>query len=275
MKKFTYSKFLFILSGIITAVLFGYIYYSAIKIYLPFSFIGFVTYEEKFKLMQNSALPVVVSSLCFLLMAYEQPKLKRSTLGVISACSAIPAAGMLMLRFFSVSSSSYQVPALIFYLIPLSFTLVLLNLIPALPPESKKTRKAIAALMAVLGISVVISASVALLFMLSGSVLLLAVIMYLPLPLALICDAIVLLNRIETVLSKTTVLLTQACSLSLFLGVFFLVYKTEITIYICGISFTVLTLAAAVSAAINIRRYIKSWKTQIKLSPDSDSTTSR
>jgi hypothetical protein len=246
-----YRRLLYWLSFIICAVSLTAAFISAVRIYPAFGFLGVLSAEDKIGLMKKTAVYTVAGAVCLLLTESEQKKLSRRTVILTVVCALLPPFGIALFSFQQAYLSSYQIAALCFYIIPLTFTSALSDFIGNDIGRKYGSRRAV---MAFFGALLLLICSLAAMYLISGSVMLLPVILYAMLPFIIFTDIIVLLNRPVPFISRRTVIILFVNAAVMPVCNIVLPYNTEVAIITCGWMLITGTIISIISTLNDIRR---------------------
>lgn len=252
-----YRRLLFWLSLAICALSLAAVFISAVRIYPAFGFFGVLSAEDKIGLMKETAVYAVVGTVCLFFVAPEQKKLSHRTLILAAASALLPPFGIAVYSFQPAYTASYQIAALCFYIIPLTFTSALSDFITA---DTGRKHGGYRAVMTFSGALLLLICSLAAMYKITGSILLLPVILYTMLPFIIFTDIIVLLNRFASLLSRRTAAILfvnaavmPACNIVL-------PYNTETAIFICGWMLVTGTILSMISTVYDIWRLNGKYK---------------
>jgi hypothetical protein len=196
--------------------------------------------------MTKTAVYIVVGTVCLILTAPEQKKLSRHTFILAAVCALLPLSGIVVYSFQPAYMTSYQIAALCFYIIPLTFTSALSDLTAA--GHSHR------AAMVLFGALLLLICSLAAMYLISGSVILLPVILYAMIPFIIFTDIIILQNCSARLLSRRTVIILSVNAAAMPACNIVLPYNTGVAILICGWMLLTGAIVSIISTVYDIRR---------------------
>lgn len=247
----TYRVLLFWISAFVYIISLVLVLGAAVRIFPAFGFIGVLSADEKLGLMKERSVYIITGTVCVLLTAPDKKIFSRLTL-VLSVLSALLLPlGLVLFYIQSMYISSYQISAFCFYMLPFAVTSAVCDLIPA--GKRKKTGIYTGALL-FCGAVIILFASLTSMYFMTGSVLMLPLILLAMLPVSVITNLIVLLNRFITLFSIRTIVMLYINAVSLPVCVIFIPCNAEIAVSAGGMIFTAGTILSLIFTIYDIRR---------------------
>lgn len=247
----TYRSFLYWLSLALCTASLCAVFWTAVRIYPAFGFLGVLSSEDKLGLLKETSVYITVATVCVLIVASESKRLSRRTLMLAVVCALLPPFGIILFTFQSANRSSYQIAALCFFIIPLTLTSAMSDFIPI------KIRSKISychKISAFLGALLLLINSLSTLYLITGSVMLLPVILYTMIPFVILINIIIFLNRFMLLLSTRTIILLYIYAAVLPVCVILLPYNTENIIFAGGCLLIIVTVVLLISTIYDIGR---------------------
>lgn len=246
-----YRSILFWLSLAIGAASLCAVFWTAVRIYPAFGFLGVLSAEDKLSLLKETSVYIAVATVCVLIVTLESKRLSRHTLILAVVCALLPPFGIILYTFQSAYLSSYQIAALCFFIIPLTFTSAISDFVPI------KIRSKISfcyKISVFSGALLFLINSLTTLYLLTGSVMLLPVILYTVIPFVILINIIVFLNRFMLLLSSGTVIILYLYAAVMPVCVILLPYNTENIIFASGCILIFVLIFLLISIIYDIRR---------------------
>lgn len=223
----------------------------AIRIYPAFGFLGVLSAEDKLGLLKETSVYIAAATVCVLIATPESKRLSRHTLILTVVCALLPPFGIVLFTFQSAYLSSYQIAALCFFIIPLTLTSAMSDFIPIKFRSKKSYCHKISAFLSAL---LLLINSLSALYLITGSVMLLPVILYTMIPFVILINIIVFLNRFMLLLSSKTVIILYIYAAVMPVCVILLPYNTENIIFAGGCILIIVTIFLLISIIFDIRR---------------------
>lgn len=247
----TYRLILFWISAAVFIISLAYVLTAAVRIFPAFGFIGVLSADEKLGLMKKTSVYILAGTACILLTAPEKRTFSCRTLILSVVSAGLMPSGILLFDIQPAYISSYQISAVCFYIIP--FTMI--SAISDLVPSVKKIKSDVYIyVLLFLGLLIFLFVSLTGMYLITGSVLLMPLILFIMLPVSVIFNLIVFLNRFTMLFSLKTMTLFYLDAAVLPACGIFIPYNAEIAISAGGIIFIAGTVLSLIYTILDFRR---------------------
>ncbi len=246
-----YRSILFWISIAIYAASLCAVFWTAVRIYPAFGFLGVLSSEDKLGLLKETSVYIAVATVCVLLTASESKKLSRHTFILAVVSTMILPFGIVLITFQSSYISSYQIAALCFFIIPLTSTSTISDFIQ-IKIKSKFSLSHI--ISAFFGVLILIINSLSTLYLITGSVMLLPVILYLMIPFVILINIIVFFNRFMLLFSSRTEIIIYIYAAIMPICVILLPYNTQSILLASSCILIIVAIILLISIIYDIRR---------------------